>query len=65
MDTKTFQSIKVRALRMIEQLPNDCSWDDLLYQIHVGKTLDEGLKELREGKFIEHSDICKKYGIPE
>jgi hypothetical protein len=35
-------SVKDEARRLVDQLPDDATWDDLLYQIHVRRSADDG-----------------------
>ncbi|MGL4552140.1 MAG: hypothetical protein ACRC33_13245 [Gemmataceae bacterium] len=42
-------SIKSEARRLVEQLPDDATWDDLTYQVYVRQSIEEGLKDCREG----------------
>jgi hypothetical protein len=35
-------SIKREALRLVEQLPEHASWDDLMYEIYVRQAIERG-----------------------
>lgn len=43
-------TIKGEARRLVEQLPDDATWEDLLYEIYVRQAIEAGLKDCREGR---------------
>jgi predicted transcriptional regulator len=47
-------TVKEKARRLLERLPDDASWDDLMYEICVQKKIAAGLKAAEEGRFIPH-----------
>ena len=38
-------SVKQEALRMLEELSEDATWDDLMYKIYVRQAIESGLKD--------------------
>jgi hypothetical protein len=42
-------SIKQEAHRLVEQLPKDATWDDLMYQLYVRQALEAGLDDALHG----------------
>lgn len=50
-------SAKQAARELIEQLPESVSWDDLMYELYVKQKIEEGLKELDEGRGIPHEEV--------
>jgi hypothetical protein len=57
-------SIKAEARRLVEHLPEDATWDDLLYQVYVHQSVEAGLKDCREGKTIPVSEVRRRLGLP-
>jgi hypothetical protein len=57
-------SIKPEALRLVEQLPDDATWDDLLYEIYVRQSIEVGLKDCREGRTISTAEVRRRLGLP-
>ncbi|WP_289500261.1 hypothetical protein [Gloeocapsopsis sp. IPPAS B-1203] len=43
------RSIKEAARRLIEQLPEDSTWDDLMYEIYVRQAVEAGLADTQAG----------------
>jgi hypothetical protein len=40
----TASPIKNEALRIVEQLPDNATWEDLIYRIYVRQSIEAGLK---------------------
>ncbi len=58
-------NIKEEARRLVENLPEDVTWDDLMYQIYVRQTIDAGLADSEADRVIEVKDVRKRFGLPE
>ena len=55
-------TIKENAKMLINSLPNDSTWDDIMYEIYVKQKIEKGLKEIRSGKIISHSGVKRALG---
>lgn len=60
----TSTEVKNEARRMVELLPDDATWEDLLYEIYVRQTIEAGLKDCREGRTISTAEVQKRLGLP-
>jgi hypothetical protein len=58
-------NIKEEARRLVENLPEDVTWDDLMYQIYVRQTIEAGLADSEADRVIEVKDVRKRFGLPE
>ncbi len=58
------KSIKAAAARLVRQLPDSASWDDLMYEILVRQKIETGLAHLKAGRSHDHADIVKEFGRP-
>jgi len=56
-------SIKKAAARLVRQLPDSASWDDLMYEILVRQKIEAGLADLREGRKHDHASIRSEFGV--
>ena len=59
------QNVKEEARRLVENLPEDVTWDDLMYQIYVRQTVEAGLADSEADRIIEVKDVRKRFGLPE
>jgi len=58
-------SIKDEAHRLVEQLPDDASWEDLIYRIYVREGIEAGLKDAREGRTAPVEEVRRQFGLAE
>ena len=54
-------SVKEAVLDIAKNLPEKCTWEDVLYQIYVCKHISAGLKDEGEGRLIPHEKVFAKY----
>ncbi len=59
----TTQSIKTIARQIIDQLPETCSWDDLIEQIYVRQAIEAGLADSAAGRTQSVEDVRKMFGL--
>ncbi len=45
---------------LIENVPEDISFDDLMYEIYVNHQIQKGLKQVREGKTVTFEEANKR-----
>lgn len=53
-------TVKEEARRLLERLPDEASWDDLMYEIYVQKKIDVGLKAAESGKLVPHDEVKRR-----
>ncbi|MDZ7961627.1 MAG: hypothetical protein RMY34_27730 [Aulosira sp. DedQUE10] len=58
-------NIKQEAHKLIDRLPENSTWDDLMYEIYVRQTVEAGLEDSKAGNVISVQDVRKKFGLPE
>jgi hypothetical protein len=57
-------NIKEEAKRLLEKLPDDLTWDDLMHEIYVRQSIEAGLVDSEAGKVVDVSDVRKQFGLP-
>jgi hypothetical protein len=57
--------IKDEAHRLIDQLPPNATWDDLMREIYARKAIEKGLEDSQAGRTTYVAEIRRKYGLPE
>jgi predicted transcriptional regulator len=50
-------SIKEAARQIIENLPDQATWDDLMYELYVKQKIEEGLADIEAGRTIPHDQV--------
>jgi predicted transcriptional regulator len=48
------------AKKMIDSLPEQATWDDIMYQFYVKKKIAASLKAVEEGNVLSHDDVKKR-----
>jgi ABC-type uncharacterized transport system ATPase subunit len=52
--------VKEKVIKMIEELPEDITVSDIMAELYFRQNVDEGLKELDEGKGISQDEAKKR-----
>lgn len=48
---------KETAIKMIQELPDSVSWEDIEEQIRFLAAIDKGLEDIKAGRTIPHEDV--------
>ena len=54
-DTRDFRT---EAHRLIDQLPADATWEDLLWAISVRQAVDDGIADAHAGRVHSHDAVA-------
>ncbi len=52
--------VKEQAVKLINELPSEATWDDIMYELYVKKKLAVALKATEEGKVITHDEVKQR-----
>jgi predicted transcriptional regulator len=55
---------KEEAMRLISRLPEEVTWEDIIYRLYVKRKMDEGIKAADEGRTVPHDEV-KELFAPE
>ncbi len=55
--------IKDDAHKLIDKMPDNSTWDDLIYEIYVRQVIEKGLSDSKSGKVKDVSELRDKYGL--
>jgi len=55
--------VKDEARRLVEDLPDDASWDDLMYKIYVRQAIEAGLEDSAAGRTVDVKDVRAQFGL--
>ena len=56
---------KDEAHRIIDRMPPEATWDDLMREIYVRETIKRGLADSNAGRTKDVKEVRAKYGLPE
>lgn len=51
---------KEAARQLIDQLPDQATWDDIMYELYVKQKIEAGLKAVEEGRTIPHEEMRRR-----
>jgi len=54
---------KHEAHSLVDRMPHDATWDDLIHEIYVREVIEKGLADSREGRTKDVRDVRAKYGL--
>lgn len=57
------QNLKQEALNLVKELPDDATWDDLMYKIYVRQAIEAGLEDSKAGRTMNVKQVRKKFGL--
>jgi len=52
--------LKEQVIQLVQQLPGDITIDDILSELYFKLQVDEGIRELDEGKGIPHQEVKER-----
>jgi hypothetical protein len=56
---------KEEAHRIVELMPRNATWDDLMHEIYLREAIERGLADSRAGRTMDVREVRAKYGLPE
>ena len=59
------ESIKQEAHRLLDSLPYNATWDDLMSQIYVRQTIEAGINDSDEERTVGVKEVRKRFGLAE
>ena len=55
------RNAKQVAHELIDHLPEQATWDDVMYTLYVRQKLERSLQAANEGKVTSHEDAKKRF----
>jgi hypothetical protein len=56
-------NIRDEARRLVDQLADDATWDDLMYQIYVRQAIEAGLEDCHAGRLVSTDEARQRLGL--
>ncbi len=56
-------NIKTKLIQLAEQLPEDCSYDDVFYKLYVIQKFEAGLKSMKSGDVYTEEQIMQEHRL--
>jgi len=55
--------IKSQAHRLIDALPDDATWDDVMYRVYVRQCVEAGIEDADAGRVVDVEEVRRKFGL--
>jgi len=60
---KPKHGVKSLAMKLVRSMPDNATWDDLMYHVYVRQKIEAGLADLKSGRKHSHEDIKRQFGL--
>lgn len=57
-------SIKKDAQQLVNDLPDNATWEDLMYRIYVRQAIEAGLRDSDAGRVVSVDEVRARFGLP-
>jgi len=57
--------VKEEAHRLVEELPDQATWDDLMHEIYVRQAIERGMADSLAGRTTDVKEVRARYGLAE
>ena len=57
-------NVKQEAYHLLENLPENATWDDLMYKIYVRQSIEAGLEDSKASRTMDINEVRAKFGLP-
>ena len=54
-------TIKEALKEIVEQLPDECTWDDVMYQVYVRQKVEAGIADADAGRVVSHEEVFAEF----
>jgi predicted transcriptional regulator len=57
-------NLKEEARRLIDELPQNSTWDDLMHRIYVRQAIEAGLDDSEAGRTTDVENVRAQFKLP-
>jgi predicted transcriptional regulator len=54
------RTAKQSAIELIENLPDDSSYEDIMERLYFLQKVEAGLKDIEDGRVVSHEEVKKR-----
>ncbi len=56
-------AVKERLEQLAKDLPDDATWEDVMEEVYLQRVVEDGLKDVQEGRVVSSEQIRKDLGL--
>ena len=57
------RNIKEEAKRLLDKLPDDLTWDQLMHEIYIRQSIEAGLEDSKADKAVDVEVVRERFGL--
>jgi predicted transcriptional regulator len=50
-----------QAHRMLDELPESATWDDVLYAVYIRQKIARGIEDIENGRIVADEDVRREF----
>jgi len=54
-------TVKEQARRMLDDLPESATWDDVFYAIYIRQKVARGIEDIENGRIVSDEDVRREF----
>lgn len=59
----TARTVKAEAHRLLDKLPDDATWDDIVYELAVRRSVERGLNDADAGRLVDAKELRREFNL--
>jgi len=52
-------TVKTEAMKLIQGLPDDCTWEQIVYRVYFRCKVEQGLADVAAGRVVPHEQVSE------
>ena len=65
MPDTEIQGVKSAVRQLADALPDNATWDDVMYRVYVHQAVDAGLQDAAAGRLVDVAEVRRQFGLVE
>lgn len=58
-------TLKQQAHQLIDRLPDGATWDDVVHEMAVRRSIERGIRDSDAGRLTDWGEVRQIFGLPE
>ncbi len=59
------KDMKAAVLELVDDLPSDATWEDVMYRVYVREAIEAGRRDAAEGRVVDLAEVRGRFGLAE
>ncbi|MCA9099726.1 MAG: hypothetical protein KDA63_01160 [Planctomycetales bacterium] len=63
MSNAPVPGVKEAARKLIDALPDDADWDEVMYRVYVRQCIEAGIADADAGRVVPVDEVRRRFGL--